>query len=284
MPIPLALLVPLMLQVGPSGTQMQAPLDMPRKAPVRRITLPNLTLAAPQGRYSSCLALASTDPQSAIADAEGWRSGLTGSARAEPEQCLGLALSRQNRWIEAEQAFMAARDATAANERAAKARRGALAGNAALASGAVARALTVLDTAHSDALAAPDALLAGQIAIDRARALVLLKRDSEADEALAEARRDSPAELQAWLLSATLARRHNKLAEAQVAIERASKLDPLDAETGLEAGVIAMLAGRTEAARKSWLSVISAAPGTAIAITAQGYLDQLGPAAARSRP
>ena len=60
-------------------------------------------------------------------------------------------------------------------------------------------------------------------------------------------------------------------------------LAPLDPEVGLEAGVIAALGGRDEAARKSFTSVIHAAPGSDLARRAQQYLDQLGPAAAPSR-
>jgi TolA-binding protein len=66
----------------------------------------------------------------------------------------------------------------------------------------------------------------------------------------------------------------------KIYIERAAQLFPVDPEIGLEAGVIAVLSGRDEAARKSWLSVIKAAPNSPSAKTAQGYLDQLGPEAA----
>ncbi|MFN5779660.1 MAG: hypothetical protein ACK44O_09350 [Novosphingobium sp.] len=41
--------------------------------------------------------------------------------------------------------------------------------------------------------------------------------------------------------------------------------------------MIAVLAGNDGAARRSWLSVIKAAPGSETARTAQSYLDQLGP-------
>ncbi len=276
MPFPLALLLPLALQVGPSGTQMQAPLDMPRKPPARRAVAPPPRVAAAQGRLAACLTLAHDQPDEAIAEAETWRAGLTGTARAEPEQCLGLALIQRNRWAEAEAAFRESRDDTPASDRAQKARRGAMAGNAGLVAGSPARALAALDLAHGEALGAADAPLAGQIAIDRARALVALKREAEAAEALAEARHNVPGEAQAWLLSATLARRQDKLAEAQVEIAHAATLAPLDPENGLEAGVIAVLSGHTEAARKSWLSVIAAAAGSEQAKTAQRYLDQLG--------
>ncbi len=100
--------------------------------------------------------------------------------------------------------------------------------------------------------------------------------------ALAAARTADPANSQAWLLSATLSRRQGKLGEAQTQIERAALLMPVDPEIGLEAGVIAVLGGRDEAARRSWESVIRAAPGSGFAKTAQGYLDQLGPSTAPS--
>jgi len=44
----------------------------------------------------------------------------------------------------------------------------------------------------------------------------------------------------------------------------------------VEAGVIAMLGGKEEAARKSWQSVIEVDPEGDAAETARGYLAQLG--------
>ena len=109
-----------------------------------------------------------------------------------------------------------------------------------------------------------------------ARALVALDRTGEAEAALNTARRDAAQDPDAWLLSATLARRLGKLSDAQFLIETAARLNPVDPEVGLEAGVIAVLSGRDEAARKSWQSVIAAAPGSAPAALAKSYIDQLG--------
>ena len=67
-----------------------------------------------------------------------------------------------------------------------------------------------------------------------------------------------------------------KLAEAQAQIERAYDLRPIDPAVGLEAGVIAVLSGRDGSARKSWQSVIDAAPQSAEAAAARGYIAQLG--------
>ncbi|MCA1661228.1 MAG: hypothetical protein LC648_03285, partial [Novosphingobium sp.] len=86
----------------------------------------------------------------------------------------------------------------------------------------------------------------------------------------------------AWLLGATLARRQGDLAAAQRQIEVAGSLAPKDPEVGLEAGVIAMLAGNEAAARKAWESTQAVAPGSKAAQTATGYLAQLGPAPART--
>jgi hypothetical protein len=68
-----------------------------------------------------------------------------------------------------------------------------------------------------------------------------------------------------------------KLADAQEQVEEAARLDPTAPAIGLEAGVIAILDGREEAARSSWQSVIDLSPGTEFATSAQSYLDQLGP-------
>lgn len=280
MPLTLAVVLPLLAQIGPAGTQIPSPLEMPR----RKVAAP--APAPPAGpvqtRLSECLTLVRSRPVEAAEMAQSWRDSTKGSARIEPGQCLGMAFTALERWDQAAEAFVAARDDTPAHERAGRARLGTLAANAALAGNAAEKALALLDTAHGEALGAGDSHLAGEIAIDRARALVALKRDNEADAALAEARHNAPDSATGWLLSATLARRQGKLDAAQAAIERAAGLEPLDPEIGLEAGVIAVLAGRDAAARKSWQSVLATAPDSPSAKIAQGYLDQLGPAAAPS--
>ena len=97
----------------------------------------------------------------------------------------------------------------------------------------------------------------------------------EAAQALADARRDAPQRVESWLLSATLSRRMSDLEAAQAEIQTAAALAPEDPAVGLEAGVIAVLAGQDDAARKSWSSVIELAPETPEAATARGYLAQL---------
>lgn len=229
----------------------------------------------PPGRLGRCLAEAESDPKQAAASAEAWLAEAAGSARAAPLQCLGAARTGLGDWSAAEQSFVAARDAAVGSDMRLRAQLGAMAANAAMAAGAAERALVLLDTAHADAGAAGEIRLTGEIAIDRARALVALKRQDEAAKALVEARTSAADNPLAWLLSATLSRRMGKLAEAQAQISTAAALQPDNPEIGLEAGVIAMLAGQTEAARRSWQSVVDLASGSEAATAARGYLAQL---------
>lgn len=275
MPLPLAVLLPLLAQVGPTGTQIEAPLDIPRRKPVHAAA-PSPAMHAPS-RLAVCLSEIETSPAKAVDLAQAWRGAARGLDRAEAGQCLGQALAAQAKWSEAEAAFLAARIDAATDQRAERARLGAMAANAALAEREPERALEQLDLAHGDALGAGDLHLAGDIAIDRARALVALKRENDAGAALAEARANAPEKSATWLLSATLARRQGKLNDAQTFIEKAAAIAPLDPEIGLEAGVIAVLGGRDAAARRSWNSVIATAPGSDLARIAKQYLDQLGP-------
>lgn len=277
MSLPL-LLLPLLAQVGPSGALPQAPL------PDRHSRSAPAVTAAPN-RLKDCLDLAMLRPADAIEVAEVWLAEAKSmSDRAGAKQCKALALTRIEGWGEAGALFLSARDDTPANETNERARLGAMGGNALIAGGDMEGALAALDIARADANAAGEARLGGLIQIDRARALVALGQNDNAAAALKEARETLPDNAQAWLLSATLSRRMGKLAEAQAQIELAAELLPVDAEIGLEAGVIAVLSGRNEAARKSWQSVLKAAPGSPAAKTAQGYLDQLGPETAQPRP
>ena len=273
----MSLILAMLAQIGPFTTGATAPPPRPPAASRPGQPAPSAAPPPPKGRLQYCLEDATSSPVDAIDDAETWRDASQGSAKAEPNLCLGSAHVRLEHWDEAEQAFLAGRDAAAESDRAMRAKLGAMAGNAALAQGAFERALTALDLARRDAATAGDLRLSGEIAIDRARALVALKRNDEAAAALVEARTSAADNGLAWLLSATLSRRLGKLAAAQAQIATAAELSPRDPEIGLEAGVIAMLAGNEAAARKSWQSAIDIAPGSVTAMAARGYLAQLGP-------
>jgi tetratricopeptide (TPR) repeat protein len=272
----MSLLLPLTLmsmQVGvdPRGGQVPGVPEELRDRPPRG--------AAPSARSVTrpaievCLATARSEPAKARALAEEWVARTTGAQRATGRHCLGVAAGNGGDWATAGAAFLAAREE--ASEPRFRARMGALAGAALLAQDKPAEALAVLDSARAEAAA--EAQLGGEIAQERAVALVALKREPEAGMALAEARRLGPDDANAWLLSATLARRQGDLATAQQQIERAAALDPRDPAVGLEAGVVAALSGNDAAARKSFESVIAAAPDSEQAATARAYLAQLKP-------
>lgn len=269
------------------------PLNLPTGLEDRQPRRPAAAAPAPdlpQARtpLEECMSAVHSDPPGAVDMAEAWLQQAKGSATAPAQFCLGSAHAALDHFDEAETAFLAGRDAAASSDYRLRAQLGAMAGTMALAQAEPARALAALDQAHKDAVTAPDARLAGDIQVDRSRALVALKREGDAAPALAEARTASPENAEAWLLSATLSRRQGKLVEAQTEIERAAQIDPRDPAVGLEAGVIAVLAGRDAAARRSWESVVAAAPDSDAAGIAKGYLAQLSavpaPAAATPAP
>lgn len=223
-----------------------------------------------------CLDRIQTDPARAHATAQIRRSETKGAERVVANHCLGTAASALGLWDDARTAFAAARGETPDTETRARARFAALAGNAALAGGDAAGALDLLTLAETDARAAKAAVLEAVAATDRARALVALGRADEALAALGTATGVAPERSEGWLLKATLLRRLERLPEAQTAIERAASLAPENPEIGLEAGLIAVLGGRDDAARASWRSVIALAPGSPAATIATDYLAQIG--------
>lgn len=235
-------------------------------------------------RLSVCLTHARTDPTTAIVEASAWSGQTSGADASYAQQCLGVAYAMLLRWGAAERAFLAARKSAGETEHFRRAQLGTMAGNAALAEERAADALVSLDRAANDAAAAGDAGLRAMVEVDRARGQVLQGREAEAEATLAAARTLDAQSPFAWLLSATLARRLGKLGEAQGYIETAAALSPDYSEVGLEAGVIAMLAGRQEAAEASWRSVIELAPDSVEAASARSYLAQLAELAAADPP
>lgn len=278
-----------MMQVGPNPTsRTESALPIPRRRTI--IESPAGTPAAPgatpkkPGRFEECLAAGRANSAAGIALAKAWLAeNPTPEARVAAQLCLGQFQSAAGDYTAAEQAFIDA----AANIPPAQAPAAiplyAMAANAALAAGQAERALDWFDKALA-IKGATDNVALGGLQADRARALVAQGRLAEAGGALDEAHRLAPDDPQGWLLSATLARRNQDLPRAQRDIEIASNLDPRDPAIGLEAGVIAMLDGREAAARKSWESVVKAAPASDEAKVANGYLEQLGPAPTSAQP
>ncbi|HUD28886.1 MAG TPA: tetratricopeptide repeat protein [Novosphingobium sp.] len=287
----LPLLLPLMAQVGPASALPSAASPYASSLPIEIIEKKEAEAARrareaqvvkmPSGSAgagsSGCMNAVEANPERSAELARSALGDAIGRERVRAGLCLGAALSALDRWDEARTAFVSARDAADTTDHASRARLGAMAGNAALAAGQPGEALGLLGPAATDAKIVGDSDLTASIALDRARALVGVKQPEEAASALAEARAAQPGNAQAWLLSATLSRRQNNLAQAQAQIEKAATLAPQDPEIGLEAGVIAMLSGNEDAARRSWNSVLAAGSGSDAATTAKQYLSQLGP-------
>lgn len=281
----MSVLLAILLQVGaapsvqpvsPVPEEMWEQRRLNREAARDRIGQRDEQQSITDNRLANCVALIEINPEAARADASRWRDTAELSQKSDAAQCLGMAQVRLEQWSEAAATFIQGRDLAMPGAQQSRAQLGAMAGNAQLVLGDNAAALATLQQAQSDAESAGNAMLKGEIALDRARALVALGRNEEARTALTLARLALPSNAQAWLLSATLARRMNALAEAQKFIESAAVMAPADPEIGLEAGVIAVLAGQDEAARKSWQSVVEMAPNTSFAEVAATYLAQLG--------
>lgn len=260
-----------------AGDVPVAPLPIPGQdiAPAQSAPTPSAEPTLDEARFDECLEQSRADPATAIGTASEWAGEAVGETAAYPQQCLGHAYTSLLRWPAAERAFLTAREALGEGQQEWRARLAIQAANAALAEARSDAALFDLTLAERD-LAGSDPGIAAMIETDRARALVLAGRESEAVAALEKARTLDPQSPNAWLLSATLARRLGQLAEAQAFIEAAARLAPNYPEIGVEAGVIAMLAGDEAAARASWQSVIALAPSDDAAATAKAYLAQLG--------
>ena len=228
-----------------------------------------------QVQLEQCLDKARGDPATAMAEASSWLGETSGAPSSYPQQCLGYAYTLLLRWDAAEHAFLAAREAELETSHFRRAQLATMAANAALAENRGEAALPALGLAATDAALSGDAGLRAVVETDRARALVQQGREGEAEAVLAAARSFDGQNALAWLLSATLSRRMGDLVAAQAQIVRAAELDPRSRAVGLEAGVIAVLAGQDEAARKSWQSVVEASPESAEAEIARGYLAQL---------
>lgn len=270
--LPLALML---MQVGidPNGGRVPGiPEELRNRPPRKARPAPP---PPPPAKLAACLATVPSSRANAIESATSWLAQATGLERAHAGHCLGVAQAESGDWRAAAASFAAARENVPVVNASYRARLGALGGNAALAAGDAAKALTLLDAARGET--AKSGPLAGDIAVDRARALVALDRLSEAGLALGEARAANPGDPQVWLFSATLARRQVDLASAQAQIERAATLAPRDPSIGLEAGVIAALGGNNAAARLSFESVVALAPDSEQAIQAKAYLEQLEP-------
>jgi tetratricopeptide (TPR) repeat protein len=224
-----------------------------------------------QARFEACAALAEANPVRAIDEATSWRVAGGGVLA---RQCIGLAYVTQKRWTSAAVAFeSAAREADAKGD----ARAATLwvqAGNAALAGGDLTKATQYLDAALARGQLTGEQL--GEAHLDRARARAATGDLKGARVDLDQATKLAPADPLGWLLSSTLARKMNDLPRATADIAEAAKRSPDDASVALEAGNVAMLAGREDAARTAWEAAVKNAPNSLSGKAAAEALARLG--------
>jgi tetratricopeptide (TPR) repeat protein len=212
-------------------------------------------LSPEQTRFEACAALAERDPVRALDEASTWRVAGGGLLA---RQCEGLAYVTQKRWLPAATAFEAAAKEADLKSDGRAATLWVQAGNAALAGNDAAKALLYFDGALARGALQGDQL--GEAHLDRARARAALGDMKGARADLDLATKHVPADPLGWLLSATLARKMNDLPRAQRDIEEAAKRSPDDASVALEAGNIAILSGRDDAARTAWQAAVKLAP------------------------
>lgn len=221
-------------------------------------------------QFAECLTLASKDPASAISSASLWGQ-QKGSYLARA--CHGFALATDFKFDLAVPMLTEAATLAQAKGDPRAARFWAQAGNAAIAAGQADVAVDALDKALASK--ALDTAERADSEVDRARALVALGKSADGEAALATARQLAPENGAAWLLSATLARRLNKLPDALAFIQTAAALLPSDPAVALEAGNIAITAGDDNTARKQWEQVIKIGPTSRQAVTATAQLAAL---------
>ena len=245
------------------------PLLLQSATPAAAQPLPTLN----EVQFTECLDLARKDAPSGFTDASLWVQQGGGSlARA----CQGFAMATDFKFDEA--SVVLAEAAKGAQEKGdpRAGRFWAQAGNAAIAAGQPEIALDVLNKALALTTLGNNERADNEI--DRARALVAMGKAADAENALTTARQLGPENGTAWLLSATLGRRLNKLLDALTYIQTAAALSPRDPAVALEAGNIAIAAGDEAAARKQWEQTIAIAPTSRQANSAQAQLAALTPA------
>lgn len=216
------------------------------------IALLALLLAAPElgasdaSRYQACLAIAESEPDRAVAMAQGWR--IEGGG-IPARHCLGRAQAGRgdssNAIVTLETAAREAREAGSGLAMLLWQQ----AGETALGAGKPAQALPDIDAALA---MAGDGKTAAPLHLLRAEALVDLKRETDAMAAIDTALAGDADVAWGWLLKATLARRLGDYPAAEAAILEAGKRQPDSAEVQYEAGNIAAAQGKTELAQAAW--------------------------------
>ena len=223
-------------------------------------------MASDRSRYNACLAQVQADPGRAIAIAQAWRIESGGVPALH---CQALAEAARKDWPAALKSF----------ERAARASEQAGDGQAATIWGQAAATAMLADQPAAAVTYVDAAIpLAGggkaeaALRVDRAEALVDLKRNAEAAADLDTATRLDPQVEWGWLLKATLARRMGDLKTAEAAILEAGNRAGDSADVQFEAGNIAAAQANDTLARTAWTAAARADPDSAAGKAAQAAL------------
>ncbi len=221
-------------------------------------------------RLNECLDLSTQDPNSGIISANEWK--LQGGGFLA-DHCLGFAYAIDFKFDAAMNAFDNAAQAAAKVQDVRSARFWLQAANAAIAAQKPQQAIGFVDAALSQGTLKDTQL--GEAHLDKARAMVALKREEQAGAELALAQKFVPQDPLVWLLSATLNRRLGKTTIARADIDVAARLVPSDSAVALEQGNIEATDGNYEAAEKHWRNVLAIRPEGRTADAARKLLSQL---------
>ncbi|WP_310496045.1 hypothetical protein [Sandarakinorhabdus sp.] len=228
-------------------------------------------------RANTCMKLAQTRPDRAIAYALGWRAEGGGAAA---RHCLAVAQFQGSDYNAAFASFEAAAIAAEDTRDGRAVTLWREAGEAALIAERPEQAVRYLGRA----LARPGGIeisprAEAALRQSRASALVDLKRLDEAADDLAQVTALDPEQPQGWLLRATCARYRADWPVAESAIVEAARLVPDSASVQFEAGNIAAAQSKTDLAKAAWAAAASADPESDAGKAAQKALTDMAAAA-----
>ncbi len=214
-------------------------------------------------QYLHCISLARQKPEDGWEEALAWTS-LGGGEPAE--HCAAVALFGLKSYAESATRLQ---DLAQKSHRSNLLRAGMLdqAGQAWLLDHQPEKAYAAITTALQLVPGAPDLL------VDRAQALAEAKNYRDALKDLDQALAADPNRVDALVCRASARRILNNLDGAAADIASALALDHLDPDAWLEDGMVKRLRGDKTGARKAWMQVLTLAPKTPDAVTAQRNLE-----------
>jgi tetratricopeptide (TPR) repeat protein len=223
-------------------------------------------MASDKSRYAACIAIAQAEPQRGIETAQAWR--IEGGG-IPARHCLALAQFTAKDYAAALASYEGAAIASDAAKDGQAVNLWSQGADAAMLAGKPHAAVHFLDKALAGDLS--DRAQAS-IRVNRAEALVDLKRYPEASADLDKATRLDPKVRYGWLLQATLARRMGDFKLAEAAILKAAEQEADSADVQFEAGNIAAAQGKDALARAAWLAAARADPDSPAGLAANKAL------------